>query len=132
MESSKSLEQEGLLLVVGESQSFNGLGSLVSSVLDSLGGVAETSLSILVLEDFVVSVIGLVVDRENVFSVESLLGLRLSFVHSEANTVIGSETLGGSVVESSKVQWVGGERIKSTLGSVWSSNETGRMFSQLP
>ena len=75
MESSKSLEQEGLLLVVGESQSFNGLGSLVSSVLDSLGGVAETSLSILVLEDFVVSVIGLVVDRENVFSVESLLGL---------------------------------------------------------
>jgi len=57
MESSKSLEQEGLLGIGGEMQSLDGLGSLVSAMLDSLSIVAEPSLTILVLKEFAIVMI---------------------------------------------------------------------------
>ena len=57
MESSKSLEQEGLLSISSVVQALDGLDSLGSTVLDSLGGMAEASLTVLVLEDFVILMI---------------------------------------------------------------------------
>jgi len=69
---------------------------------------------------------------ENVLSVESLLGLRLGFVHCKSDSGILSEALGGSIMESGKVQWVGREAIESALGSVWSSDKGGMFLGQSP
>ena len=43
MESGQSLEEESLLLVVGEGKSLDSLGGSSGSFLDSLGGGRETS-----------------------------------------------------------------------------------------
>jgi len=69
---------------------------------------------------------------ENVLSVESLLGLRLGFVHCKSDTVVLGEALGGSIMESGKVHWVGGEAIESALGSIWSSDKGGMLLGQSP
>ena len=53
MKSSKSLEEEGLLGIGGESQTLNGLGGTWGAMLDLLGGVVEASLSVLTLENSV-------------------------------------------------------------------------------
>ena len=73
MESTESLEEESLLGTVGESESLDGLGSVLGSSSDSLGGERKSSVG--VLDDSVSLVVRLVSNSELVLSSERLSAL---------------------------------------------------------
>ena len=77
MELAKSLQKECLLLVVGEGKSLEGLGAMVGSLLDGLGGDSSSLGIPLVLGDGGGLVDGLMSDVELVNLSEGLSGLGL-------------------------------------------------------
>ena len=92
---------------------------------DVLGRVVESGGGVLLRLS---GVHGLAGDEEVVLSSESLLALRLGLGHLEADGVVVSESLGGSVVHAGEVHWVQGEALVSSLGTGLLSLE-GTVFS---
>ena len=82
MEFLKSLKQKSLLLISSKSQSLDGLGSVVGSLLNDLVGVDESSILALENASLGLLVDGFVSNAENVIVSESLLALGIGGFHS--------------------------------------------------
>ena len=72
------------------------------------------------------------VDTKNVFSSEGLASFGGGSVDSEANSVVGSKSLGGGVVKSGQVEWVSREGLSSGFSTSWSSGESTMSSGQSP
>jgi len=102
VEFTESLEEKGLLFVVSEGQSLDGLSGVLGSLGDSNEGVSVLSVVPFILDNlrsvFAGSVSGFVSNLEDEISVASLLGLRLRLDGVE----LESRSECGLVVESGK------------------------------
>ena len=123
VELAKSSEEKGLLLVVGEGQSLDGLGGVSSTLLDGLHRAALVGGTPLVLSDGGGLVVSLMSDMKLVDLSESLILLGLSLLNLEA--VVGAA--GGLVVESGEVHIVFVEAFTSGFGTLLLDLE-GRVF----
>ena len=88
MEFTESLQEEGLLLVVGESQSLDGLGGMSGTLVDLDGRVAQASGTPWVLGNSSALVVRFVSNVDGVNLLESLLLLGV--------LLLTGETIGGA------------------------------------
>tara|TARA_B110000503_G_C6942271_1_gene327467 strand:+ start:226 stop:732 length:507 start_codon:yes stop_codon:yes gene_type:complete len=128
VELAKSFQKECLLLVVGEGKSLEGLGAMVGSLLDGLGGDSSSLGIPLVLGDGGGLVDGLMSDVELVNLSEGLSGLGLRLLGSK--TVLVS--LSRLVMEAGQVHLVGVEALESGFSTLLLNLECGTLFGQSP
>ena len=126
VKSAESLQKECLLLVVGEGKSLDGLGGVVGSLLDRLGGDSGSLGTPGVLGHSSGLVDGLVGNVELVNLSEGLSGLGLGLLSGE--TVLGG--LSRLVVEPGKVQWGGVEALTSGSGTLLLNFKSGMLLGQ--
>jgi hypothetical protein len=131
VELAESLEEESLLLLVGERKSLDDLSGMVGASLESRGGNLGADGSGALGDGL--SGLSLVVGNREVEDLSegsTLLGLAL--LSGEAVSAVLGVTLSGSVVEAGEVKRIVGEALTSRLGTLLSDDKGRVVLGEIP